>query len=434
MKIKSLLLGSVAAAGLSTSAYAADLGVVLTSLDVCDSLGISGLTISSDTNCLKISGGVSYEFQWGDYDETAWSEWLRDAGTISASSADGDLDWESTVEAWLTFEGSADSSFGTALASMTIEWSDTYTAEETDNHDSDDSFNITEAYVAIGDTTVLMAGMKGSVANFDDDEPFNFLGLFGADWSDGVGEDDDDGDPMSWTGGHVIQVTSDLGNGVSVAAGLENLDGEGDDSATYDDGLFVGVLAYAGDGISAHATVLAGGVLDGTIDTWAIHAGVTAEFDMFKVRAAGYFDGETDWNVLGSAEATFDMFTLAVSGEAAEVAGGGAVEYGLGGSVSAAVTDGITLNLGGRFYDDDSGTANTEAYEVQAQIVADLTETLTATGTVGYLAENSQPQATVYFDGELAWAPGGGFDAAVGAGANSEGAYWVNFSASKDFE
>ena len=46
MKIRSLVLGSVAAAGLSTAGFAADLGV-LTSLDVCDNLGLSGLTISS---------------------------------------------------------------------------------------------------------------------------------------------------------------------------------------------------------------------------------------------------------------------------------------------------------------------------------------------------------------------------------------------------
>ena len=47
MKIRSLLLGSAALAGLTTVGYAADLGVV-TSLDVCDELGLSGLTISSD--------------------------------------------------------------------------------------------------------------------------------------------------------------------------------------------------------------------------------------------------------------------------------------------------------------------------------------------------------------------------------------------------
>src|SRR5882757_3896254 len=67
MKIRSLLLGSVAVAGLTTVGYAADLGVV-TSLDVCDELGLSGLTISSDDNCLVITGNVSFEYDWGDYD------------------------------------------------------------------------------------------------------------------------------------------------------------------------------------------------------------------------------------------------------------------------------------------------------------------------------------------------------------------------------
>lgn len=35
-------------------------------LDTCDALGLSGLTISSDEP-LQISGGVNYEFRWGDY-------------------------------------------------------------------------------------------------------------------------------------------------------------------------------------------------------------------------------------------------------------------------------------------------------------------------------------------------------------------------------
>ena len=35
-----------------------------------------------------------------------------------------------------------------------------------------------EAYVAIGGATVLSAGKKGSIMNFDDDAPFNWLGLF----------------------------------------------------------------------------------------------------------------------------------------------------------------------------------------------------------------------------------------------------------------
>jgi hypothetical protein len=49
MKIRSLLLGSAAAAGLATGAYAAD-PVTMTALDVCDALGKTGITISSDTD------------------------------------------------------------------------------------------------------------------------------------------------------------------------------------------------------------------------------------------------------------------------------------------------------------------------------------------------------------------------------------------------
>ena len=35
--------------------------------DVCDALGLSGLTISSDGSCLNITGKAEYEFRWGDY-------------------------------------------------------------------------------------------------------------------------------------------------------------------------------------------------------------------------------------------------------------------------------------------------------------------------------------------------------------------------------
>lgn len=63
MKIRSVLLGSVAIAGLSTAGYASDLGVVA-SYDVCNVLGISGLTISSNDNCLQISGNISFEYDY----------------------------------------------------------------------------------------------------------------------------------------------------------------------------------------------------------------------------------------------------------------------------------------------------------------------------------------------------------------------------------
>src|SRR5690606_37194540 len=147
MKLKSLILGSVAAVGLSTAGYAADLGV-LTSLDVCDALGLSGLTISSDTNCLQISGEVKYEFSWGDYRYSATRTGQNTGthvsdrpvavtpfGTVytmwaSANPALGGpyagvpssqyTDWDSKVETWLKFVGTADSDFGPASATIKL--------------------------------------------------------------------------------------------------------------------------------------------------------------------------------------------------------------------------------------------------------------------------------------------------------------------------
>ncbi len=436
MKIKSLILGSVAAAGLSTGAMAADLGTVLTNLDVCDALGVSGLTISSDTNCLQITGGVSYEFNWGDYNNTdRYASNLLTGNTTGIMAPGGfagsELDWDSTVEAWLRFEASADSSFGTAMAVIQIEYTNAYTVVNEGTTvlgsvSTSMAFGVGDAYVSVGDSTVLMAGQKGTIANFDNEDPFNYLGLFNASMVTGVSGNT----AFLGTGGHVIQVTSDLGDGFSVAAGLENINS----GTAAGDGTAVGVIAYDGDTVDANLTVLAGGVLDGTIENWGMQAGITADLDMFRVRGAIAADNTGYWNALGSAEAEFDMFTLAVSGEAGAAPVG--VFVGVGGSISADVTDTVTLNLGGRWFDRDTGTNPAETtWEIAGQLIADVTETITLTGELGYIAKSAPgADADIYFGGDIAWAPGGGFEASVGAEANTNGAYQVSFNASKDFE
>ncbi|MGB3337649.1 MAG: hypothetical protein WBA73_10760, partial [Devosia sp.] len=129
MKLKSLILGSIAAAGLSTAGFAADLGV-LTSLDVCDELGLSGLTISSDTNCLQISGEVKYEFSWGNFNEAniIASPLGGALGTLNIDNPSdvvgSDSDWESRVQSWLKFVGTAGSDFGPASAVLKIKHDD----------------------------------------------------------------------------------------------------------------------------------------------------------------------------------------------------------------------------------------------------------------------------------------------------------------------
>ncbi|MDC9824128.1 hypothetical protein PRN20_10295 [Devosia sp. ZB163] len=433
MKIRSLLLGSVAAAGLSTGAFAADLGV-LTSMDICDDLGLSGLTISSDTNCLQITGEVKYKFTWGDYVDLDGDFFTVDtgAGVYDVIGGDGENDWESRFDAWVKVVATANSDFGPAKAVLKLKEVDR-TAASADiaiqGGGSDTSGVILdEAYVSIGDSTVIMAGKKGSIMKKGDDEPLNWLGLFnsekvdvGVSWGpfDGTGDDDGLDD-----GGHVIQVVSDLGNGFSIGAGLEDLNGAntlGSDLA----GTAVGVISYSGEGISAHITAAAAGVLDGEIDAWGVHAGFTGTFDNFKVVLAGAYGHADDvfgvgndydyWNVLASASATFDIFTIAGSVEAVNGYGDTVppfpsddTDYGAGASISAAIADGVILNLGGRWYQQNiwhPGIDN-NAYQVAASVSAAVTESITVTGEIGYLNDEVEPEDVFYGSGKLAWAPG----------------------------
>ena len=406
MKIRSLLLGSVAAAGLATTGYAADLGVV-TSLDVCDELGLSGLTISSDDNCLVITGGVTFEYSLGDY-EPAQTVLTFDADpdSFTALDADGALDSSADVDAWLKFVATANSDFGPATATIKL-------ISENNTGASDWTVGIDEAWVGIGDTTMLMAGYKGSIFNDGDDAPLNYLGLFNSGAVD-AGVNGWDGHNPN-TGGNVIQVVSNLGNGISVKGGLEGLA----DPATFITG--VGVIEYAGDGVTAHAS----GAIDAT-GHWLIHTGFKGTWDPITVVGAVAVGSHGYWNALGSVSATFDIFTLAVSGEATAFG-----EYGVGGSLSAAIVDGVTLNLGSRYFTDTTGGPT--GYQVEAGVSAAATESITLTAAIG-AADSTISPAYIYGKAGLAWAPGGGFDLSLNGQANTLGGYKGTFKASKSIK
>jgi len=460
MKLKSLILGSVAAAGLSTAGFAADLGV-LTSLDVCDELGLSGLTISSDTNCLQISGSVSYTFEYGNFNNSGVVAATPITGSFGGVNGDGGTnvdapsfgpgtqqDFDSKVETFLKFVGTASSDFGPARVVINLRQRD-YTRVRNGvapaaGHPDAHPLRAQDAYVQVGDTTILSAGKKGSIFNEGDDEPFNFTGLFISKDADvGVWEG-----PVR-KGGHVIQLESQFGEGIVGKIGLEALD-RVDSQA----GSLIGVLEYAGEGVTAHISGSVGGLLDAvqnTGDTYAVHAGVTGTFDAFKLRAAGAVGGGYIapgsnwyyWNGLVSGEAKFDMFKVALS---AEAAGGTSsttgvdvgTDYGFGGSIGATVAEGVEINLGGRYFND--GTAGVaDGYQVAAQIVAALTETVKLTGEIGVYGITPAPAAPAFssdFYGQatLAWAPGGGFSSEVSAKVQQNGAYKVTFKAAKAFQ
>ena len=447
MKIRSLLLGSAAiaaVAGLSTAGYAADLGVV-TSLDVCDELGLSGLTISSDDNCLQITGDVKFEYDWGNYTpgriygtfantNNGNTYTVFAPGIHPAQSNGGDVD------AWLKFVGTASSDFGPASATIKL-----VTNNSTGSKDW--SVGIDEAWVGIGDTTRLMAGYKSSIFNSGDDVPLNYLGLFNSDSvNKGVGFVTS----KAATGGDVIQVVSNLGNGLQVGGGLENLGGSG---TQFGEMTGVGVISYAGDNITAHVSAAYGpsstkpaGYVDNSNYSglgWKVHAGFTGSWDPISVVGAISADDTGYWDALGSVAAKFDMFTLAASGEATS-----AGEWGVGGSASAKVSDGVTLNLGGRYFHGVEDGTNSHAvpgpssynvYQVEAALSAAVTESITLTGAVGVTDSDivgvagGTPMA-FYGKGGVAWAPGGGFTSGANVTVTSLGGYKAVFTAEKSIK
>ncbi len=411
MKIKTLLLSSVVATGLSTGAMAADLGV-LTSFDVCDELGITGLTISSDTNCLQISGAVSYEFNWGDNNGTVGGGYLH-APEDNLGVSPLHQDWSSEVEAFLKFVGTADSDFGPASATIKLDFADNATWVDGANTATNANVVVVdEAYVSIGNSTVIMAGKKDSIANTDGDVAYNWLGL----------EHDDDDNNMELlpaTGGHVIQLISTLGDSVDVGIALENLQGQG---------TVVGVMNYFGDNVVAHLTVAG----NGATGVWAGHAGVEVTADVYKFLVAATFDNATptnNWGVVASAQATFDMFTLAASVAAAD---GDDLE--LAASATAAVTDTVTVKLGVQWDDHDTTVTLNEQWKVALGLSAEVTETITINAEVGAIGENTAPASSItYGEVGLVWNPGGGYSSSVTAGGNSAGAYTLTYTAAKSF-
>ena len=219
----------------------------------------------------KIAGAP---ISWGVCEVPGWGNVLpattvltfdADPDSFTAINNDGALDDSSDVDAWLKFVATANSDFGPATATIKL-------ISENNTGASDWTVGIDEDWVGIGDTTMLMAGYKGSIFNDGDDAPLNYLGLFNSSNVD-AGVFGLDGHTPN-TGGDVIQVVSNLGNGISVKGGLEGL-GE----ATFITG--VGVIEYAGDGITAHAS----GAVDAT-GHWLVHTGFKGTWDPITVVGA----------------------------------------------------------------------------------------------------------------------------------------------------
>lgn len=483
MNTKTLLLGSMALAGFSTTGYAADLGVI-TSLDVCDELGLSGLKISSDNNCLVVSGGVSFGYTVGNYEanltEPGPARVATFPGVAEAFPAviynSGAEDSDVNINAWLKFVSTADSDFGPATATIKL-------LSQGIDGTADQSIGVDEAWVGIGDTTVIMAGYKSTIFNEGDDSVLagypGFLGLFyaplvsvppspgGGPPGGGVGRwqlfrpgTTDAGTVQGYVvlGGAVVQATSDLGNGVSVSGGLEGL------GTTPGEATAVGVVSYAGEGLTAHVS----GAANVVSQQWITHAGFTGTWNPLTVSAAVAADISGYYDAIASAAATIDMFTLAGSVEyihfepysdpslwngmsdAIPLVTTTTDLFGAGVTLTAMVSQGVTLNLGGKYL---ANLTNAERiYQAEAQLGVAISQQLSVSGAVGVI-DSTFTQAfpnggytpggdtdytgtgalgTIYYTrAQAQWTPGGGVTAGIVGTLTSQGAWQLQTMASK---
>ena len=81
-------------------------------------------------------------------------------------------------------------------------------------------------------------------------------------------------------------------------------------------------------------------------------------------------------------------------------------------SITATVAEGVTLNVGGRWYQQNVADEG-DAYQVAASVSAAVTESITLTGEVGYVAEDYWDDSLFYGSAKLAWAPGGGYTSSI---------------------
>jgi hypothetical protein len=439
MKIKSLLLGSAAVLGLSTGAFAAD-PMEMLSLGLCDGFGSlwnSGSTINpnyeGETHCVRVTGGAKLEFNWGNY---------TSAATGTAVPGTGTLDWSSKVEAWMRWIGIANGTTGPVAAVIKFKEVQQYVVvnEGVRGTGTDHTGGVVldEGYAQamIGDNLWIAGGKKGSLANLggdgnsataDADGAFTIFKLSHQDTVDGVGFST--AGRTFWNGGgHVVQGSVDLGNGLMLLAGLEDLNG-----TTASAGDVFGTLQYAGSNFRGHITGVAGGVLDGVVTMFGAHVGATANFDNVNLRAAAAVDstaGVFSYDALASAQLIVDSVTFAIAGEA-WTDGAAPLAFSVGGSASWAASTAITLEAGGQYIDPNTTVASDERLTALGRIIWKATDTLTLTAEAGASGPLAGP-IVFYGSGELGFSAGGGFTASLKGKGWSNGNFQATIKVADD--
>ena len=302
--------------------------------------------------------------------------------------------------------------------------------------------SISEIYVSAGtDEAFLLAGKTNtSIVNTSDDRPFDFLGLIGTDAGDPRPDDDKDDYGVIWPiysayssspqpprihlAGRSIQSVWKRDDTLTAALAAEALD---------EKGTLAGVLSFDDGTTSAHFSAVAGEFLTGA-PRLAYHTGATISPAPWRFRAAIAGDDSGALHAMGSGKLGFDRISVAVSADAMLENKSGYQDWiGLSASAAAELTDGFTVELGGRIHcaDMDCSDANRTS-QLAMRLTLQLSESLAfrSEGGVYQIAPSifSFIGSTSYAAGEIEWQPSSYLKASLKHQANNLGAYATTFS------
>lgn len=301
---------------------------------------------------------------------------------------------------------------------------------------------ITDAFVQVGDATKVTAGLRsaqwGTLARIEEEEPFwwgdIYMPLY---WNDGkvrIGLPADI--PL---GGHVIQIESDLGNGLHIAAGLENIQGGGTAIAT---------ARYYGDITSAYLMAFGSAFDQHPVEAYlpatkfhGFQGGVDVQLDDLRVRGtvASVSKLEFDYTVWRAAAAVDKTIGSAVV--SAQIILNGYDDPGyqprateVGASMALPLAPQLTSDFGVRHQSNGDYRFTT----IANRLTYSATETIDLSAELGTVWSQSSVAFSddyrLYIAGaEAKWRPGAGTEASITGYIQSGGGQSLEFKAERRF-
>ncbi|HXV28895.1 MAG TPA: porin [Sinorhizobium sp.] len=313
MNIKSLLLGSAAALAAVSGAQAADAIVAaepepMEYVRVCDAFGTGYFYIPGTETCLKISGFIRVQ---GDFGPGK----VGSTDTVTAGS-----DWDVFSRAYIAFDAKSDTEYGTLTGFFAGE----FNADNDATSAGDSRIDVDEAYIQLGGFKAGFfyswwdKGLNGETDELGNVTEFNSLAYIydGGSFQAGISVDELDGseyvDPAGNNGVGVSGIVSASLGGVAIDL-LGSYDTEAEEgairallSADVGPGVFQIAGVWASDpntyfdasewtvaasyrynateklaitpGVQYFGDVNQGGVFDGDADKWI--AGLTVDYEI----------------------------------------------------------------------------------------------------------------------------------------------------------